>query len=195
TPSHPQGPAPDLGQHTAEILGRLRDGLSPWPSDGRTGQPPGTPSVPQSGAPLPEPEGPNEGAGTPAIRRPPSAVRKRPLEGITVLELASHYAAPYGVTLLGEMGARVIKVEPPTGDLLRVLAGEVFPKAAQGKESIAIDLKTEKGRAIFYRLVERADALMHNYRPGAPEKLGLDYESVARVNPRLVYLYAGSYAS
>ena len=117
-----------------------------------------------------------------------------PLEGVTVLELASYYAAPFGATLLADLGARVIKIEPPGGDAMRRLP-ESSTKTIQGKESVAVDLKTERGREIFHRLVERADALMHNFRPGADERLGLDYETVSAVNPRLVYLYAGSYGS
>jgi len=119
---------------------------------------------------------------------------RRPLEGYTVLELASYYAAPFGVTLLAEMGARVIKIEPPSGDLMRRIP-EVFPKTCQGKESIAIDLKTEAGRNVFHQLVAKADALMHNFRPGSWERIGLDYETIHRVNPRINYLYAGSYGS
>ena len=132
--------------------------------------------------------------------RPPSVTAgsaeatRPPLEGVIVLELASYYAAPFGATLLADLGARVIKIEPPSGDLMRRLP-ESSTKTIQGKESIAVDLKTERGREIFHRLVERADALMHNFRPGADKRLGLDYETVSALNPRLVYLYAGSYGS
>ncbi len=130
----------------------------------------------------------------PAATPNDAGAAKPPLEGVTVLELASYYAAPFGATLLADLGARVIKIEPPSGDLMRRLP-ESSTKTIQGKESIAIDLKTERGREIFHRLVERADALMHNFRPGADKRLGLDYETVSAVNPRLVYLYAGSYGS
>ena len=134
------------------------------------------------------------GWSSPAFAASPNGRINTPLEGVTVLELASYYAAPFGATLLAEMGARVIKIEPPSGDLMRRIP-EVFPKTMQGKESIAIDLKTAEGRAVFHRLVERADALMHNFRPGSWERIGLDYDTIRAVNPRLLYLYAGSYGS
>jgi hypothetical protein len=82
TPTYPQGPAPDLGQHTAEVLGRVRDGLSPWNSADRAGRPQGTASERQAAASSPAAGG---------------SARRRPLDGITVLELASHYAAPIGI--------------------------------------------------------------------------------------------------
>ena len=110
------------------------------------------------------------------------------------LGLGNHIAGPFGCTLLAEMGARVIKVEPPEGDLLRRIM-DASVKTIQGKESIAIDLKTERGRAILYKLVARADVLMHNFRPGVEEKLGIGYEKLAALNPRLIYLYAASYGS
>jgi crotonobetainyl-CoA:carnitine CoA-transferase CaiB-like acyl-CoA transferase len=65
----------------------------------------------------------------------------------------------------------------------------------QGKESIALDLKSDEGQEILRKLVARADALMHNFRPDVPPRLGLDYETLSKVNPQLVYLYAGSYGS
>ena len=140
-------------------------------------------------------DGQGSGWETPA-KAPNQGVegRRKPLEGITVLELASFFAAPFGITLLAELGARIIKIEPPTGDLFRRL-GEGCQKTVQGKESIAIDLKTQEGREVFYDLVRKADALMHNFRPGSWERIGVDYETVQKVNPNLVYLYAGSYGS
>lgn len=164
TPSKIQGPAPDLGQQTQEVLASLRTGDSPWRS-----------------------------AAT-ALTRSADRARKRPLDGVTILELASYYAAPFGTTLLAELGARLIKIEPPSGDLMRRIP-EVFPKTVQGKESIAIDLKQARGRHILYQLVERADALMHNFRPRTWQAIGLDPAEVRKANPRLMYLYAGSYGS
>ncbi len=117
----------------------------------------------------------------------------KPLDDITVLELASYYAAPFGATLLADMGARVIKIEPPTGDLMRRLGS--FVKTVQGKESISVDLKQAQGREILYRLVGKADALLHNFRPGAEKRIGLEYGTLSQINPRLVYLYAGAYGS
>ena len=121
------------------------------------------------------------------------SVPAHPLEGITVLELAGFIAAPYGGSLLAEMGARVIKIEPLEGDPMRSIMGST--KTTQGKESIALDLKTEEGKDIFYKLVEKADVLFHNYRPGVPERLGMDYATLSKINPKLIYLYGASYGS
>ena len=94
----------------------------------------------------------------------------------------------------GRMGARVIKIESPAGDDARqYLGGRV--RTFQGKESLAIDLKSEEGRAAVRRLVAQADAVMHNMRGDAAARLGVDYESAKELNPAIVYLYAGSYGS
>lgn len=121
---------------------------------------------------------------------------RRPLEGITVLECASWLAAPFAGALLADMGARVIKVEPLSGDPYRRLpTNENMVRAFQGKENLSINLKSPEGLAIFYQLVEKADIVMHNYRPGVPERLGMDYETLKAIKPDLVYVYAGSYGS
>ena len=75
------------------------------------------------------------------------------------------------------------------------LLGALGIKTIQGKESIAVDLKAPEGQKIVRQLVERADLLMHNYRPGVPERLGIDYPRLREVNPDLVYLYAAAYAT
>jgi crotonobetainyl-CoA:carnitine CoA-transferase CaiB-like acyl-CoA transferase len=116
------------------------------------------------------------------------------LQGVTVLELATWIATPMATALLAELGARVIKIEPFEGDPMRQY-GPAGLKCVQGKESIALDLKTPEGREIVHGLAQGADVLVHNYRPGVPERLGIDYESVRALNPRLVYLYAASYGS
>ncbi len=115
-------------------------------------------------------------------------------EGVTVLEFATWIATPLGVTLMADLGARVIKVEPLDGDPMRGPVG-VGMKMVQGKQSIALDLKSPEGLEIVHRLVARADALAHNYRPGVPERLGIDWETLRRINPRLVHLYGASYGS
>lgn len=114
--------------------------------------------------------------------------------GRTVLELAYYLAAPLGGTMLAEMGARVIKVEPLEGDPFRK-AGLEFVHIVHGKESIALDMKSNAGREIFHRLVSKCDALYHNFRPGVPERLGADYETIRKINPGIVYLYGASYGS
>jgi crotonobetainyl-CoA:carnitine CoA-transferase CaiB-like acyl-CoA transferase len=118
-----------------------------------------------------------------------------PLDGVLVVELGFAYAAPHAMTLLGELGARVVKVEPPTGDPARRNWTTAYGKELQGKQSVVADLKTPEGREIVRRLAARADVLLHNFRPGVPEKLGVDYETMRGLNPRLVYVYGSCYGS
>jgi crotonobetainyl-CoA:carnitine CoA-transferase CaiB-like acyl-CoA transferase len=135
----------------------------------------------------------------PAWKVPPaSAGRAAPLDGQTVLDLCVWYAAPYASTLLTDLGARVIHVEPLEGDPIRVAAG--FPEAGglkvmQGKESIAINLSTPEGRDIVHGLARRSSAVLHGFRSGVAEKLGLDFETLRAVNPDLVYVDATGYGT
>ena len=92
--------------------------------------------------------------------------------------------------MLSDFGARVIKIEPLGGEPGRVLP---FDKTFLGKESICVDIKAPEGRAIVHKLAAKADMFLHNYRPGVPEKLGIDYGSLAAHNPQLIYVYAGAY--
>jgi crotonobetainyl-CoA:carnitine CoA-transferase CaiB-like acyl-CoA transferase/ferredoxin len=117
-----------------------------------------------------------------------------PLEGITILETAYFMAGPLGSAILAELGARVIKLEPLEGDPFRRTTVE-FAQISHGKESVAIDLKHPQARAVLERLVRKSDILLHSFRPGAPERLGLDYKTVQALNPKIVYLYGGSYGS
>jgi crotonobetainyl-CoA:carnitine CoA-transferase CaiB-like acyl-CoA transferase len=118
------------------------------------------------------------------------AAPRRPLGGIVLLEAASMIATPIGSALLADLGARVIKIEPIGGEPGRTLP---FSKTLQGKESITLDLRTDEGREIVHRLAARADLFLHNFRPGVPEKLGIDDASLRARNPQLVYLYVGGY--
>lgn len=136
--------------------------------------------VPRAADPQPEP------AGTPPV--------ELPLQGYTILEVASFLAAPLGPTLLAELGARVIKVEPLDGDPFRS-SGLEFVHIGNGKESIALDLKSSEGRAILHKLIAQSDALIHNFRPGVPERLGFGYAEARSIRPDLVYLYGASYGS
>ncbi len=123
---------------------------------------------------------------------------KHPLEGITVLELATVIAGPFSAALMADLGARVIKVEPPEGDPYRHLGGGTGTgpvKTTQGKESICIDLKTQEGQDIAHKLIAKSDVLMHNFRPGVPERLSVDYETARAINPNIVYLYAAGYGA
>lgn len=115
------------------------------------------------------------------------------LEGMNVLDLTSYLAGPYGGALLGDAGATVTKVEAPAGDMMRqypsTLAGEnrAFLGANRNKRSIRLDLKNAEGRRAFHRMVRKADVVIHNFRPGVPESLGIDYETLRAVRPDLVY--------
>jgi crotonobetainyl-CoA:carnitine CoA-transferase CaiB-like acyl-CoA transferase len=116
-----------------------------------------------------------------------------PLTGITVLDLCSYLAGPYGCTLLADLGADVIKIESPQGDMLRQfpssLPGEArfFLGTNRGKRALALDLKQKEGLAVLHRLVEGADVLVENFRPSVPARLGIDYPRLRRINSRLVY--------
>ena len=102
-------------------------------------------------------------------------------------------AGPYCAMLLADMGARVIKVEPPAGDSTRSMAGArgndsaAYNAVNRGKLGVVVDLSHDKGRAVFKRLARSADILIENYRPGVMRRLGLDYESLRPDNPRLIY--------
>jgi len=116
-----------------------------------------------------------------------------PLSGVTVLDLSGYIAGPYGCALLGDLGASVIKVEPPEGDNLRnypsTLAQEsrAFLGVNRRKRGIVLDLKHPDGLGVLRRMVEAADVLVHNFRPAVPARLGIDYERMRAINPRLIY--------
>jgi len=119
-----------------------------------------------------------------------------PLEGVTILELGQFYAMPFACTLAAALGARVIKVESRDGDPMRHSFGAAEvggAKTTEGKESLSVDLKTEAGQEIVHRLVQRADALVIGFRPGAAERLGLGRERLQELNPRLVHLHGAGY--
>jgi crotonobetainyl-CoA:carnitine CoA-transferase CaiB-like acyl-CoA transferase len=151
-------------------------------------------------APIPGQHTWQEVASPPRARRRnlrSSVAVRHALDGITVVELASWLATPFGAALLAELGARVIKVEPLVGDPHRAPGTNENNRirANQGKESLAVDLKMAEGRRILARLLGNADVLIHNLRPGAAARVGIDYESVHRLKPDIVYLYATAYGS
>ncbi|MCY3576353.1 MAG: CoA transferase [bacterium] len=129
----------------------------------------------------------------PAERTVPTA--ELPLADVTILDVGYFYACPFAATLLAEAGARVIKVEPPTGDPGRRNWITDYVKSQVGKESIVLDLKTPEGLDILYRLVDQADVFLHNFRPGTPERLGIDADTVLARNPALLYVYASCFGS
>ena len=115
------------------------------------------------------------------------------LDGITVLDATQVMAGPYCAMLLADMGARVIKVEPPAGDSTRVMAGArgqdsaAFNAVNRGKLGIVLDLSQPQGREVFSHLARSADIVVENFRPGVMARHGLDYETLSKDNPRLIY--------
>jgi crotonobetainyl-CoA:carnitine CoA-transferase CaiB-like acyl-CoA transferase len=116
-----------------------------------------------------------------------------PLNGIRVLDLSAYIAGPYGCSLLADLGAEVIKVEPPSGDTLRqypsTLESEsrAFLGTNRSKLGIVLDLKQPEGQEVLSRLVAASDVLVHNFRPSVPPRLGIEYERLRKLNPRLIY--------
>lgn len=118
----------------------------------------------------------------------------KPLAGIRVLDFTRIYAGPYCTMLLGDHGADVVKVEAPEGDPLRLQGppfhhgdGMSFLAANRNKRSVVLDLKNDRDRELARELAARADVLVENFRPDVMGRLGLDYETLAGFNPRLVY--------
>ncbi|MEO5628142.1 MAG: CoA transferase [Thermomonas sp.] len=122
-----------------------------------------------------------------------------PLHGVRVLDLSAYIAGPYGCTLLADQGADVIKIEPPGGDNLRqypsTLASEsrAFLGVNRSKRGIVLDLKQESGLVALLKLVRDADVLVHNFRPGVTKRLGIDWQSLSAINPRLIYCAVTGY--
>jgi crotonobetainyl-CoA:carnitine CoA-transferase CaiB-like acyl-CoA transferase len=122
------------------------------------------------------------------------AKRTGPLSGVRVVDLTAMVMGPYSTQIMADMGADVIKIEPPAGDNTRyVSAGPepgmsgVFVNVNRGKRSVVLDLRIEEDRAILRRLVERSDVFIHSMRARAIARLGFSYEQVAAVNPGIIY--------
>ena len=121
----------------------------------------------------------------------------KPLDGITVLDLSQFLSAPSATLRLADLGARVIKVERPgTGDICRTMYisnckidgdSSLFHAINRNKESVALDLKNQATRPQLEKLIADADVMVVNYRPGVAARLGVDYETVAKINPGIVY--------
>lgn len=122
-----------------------------------------------------------------------------PLAGVRVLDLSAYIAGPFGCALLADQGADVIKIEPPDGDNLRqypsTLASEsrAFLGVNRSKRGIVLDLKRDDDHAVLLRLVREADVLVHNFRPSVPPRLGIDFERLQLINPRLIYCAVSGY--
>jgi crotonobetainyl-CoA:carnitine CoA-transferase CaiB-like acyl-CoA transferase len=113
-----------------------------------------------------------------------------PLAGIRILELGHTVMGPSCSMVLADLGADVIKVEPPEGDRTRANVGfgsALFPVFNRNKRSLCIDLKSEEGKAVFHKVAESADALLENFAHGTMERLGLGYETLSAAHPRLIY--------
>ncbi len=135
-------------------------------------------------------------AGSNASNQASPESTQPPLAGLTIVELAGLFAAPNGTRLLADLGARVIHVEPLTGDPIRMMIP--FPEAGgaavmQGKQSICVDLSTPEGLQIVHDLIEHADVVVQGYRAGVAERIGLGYERLRAINPDLIYLNAPGY--
>jgi len=117
-----------------------------------------------------------------------------PLAGVRVVELSTFFAGPYSNRFLRDLGADVVKVEATSGDPMRPLP-DPFEGACRGKRSLALDLKHPDGRKVIDALVQRADVVQHNFRPGVAERLGLDDASIRAINPNVIYAHAPGYGS
>jgi len=162
------GPAPALGQHTDEVLARLQASrISSHPPHQDTSSNGAHPARPI-------------------------------LDGTTVLDFSTVIAGPYSAAMLAEMGARVIKVDATPEREQTMSTGGMWiiaVKCYAGKECIQVDLHRAEGQKIVHELIARADVLLHNFRPGAPQRLGIDWDTCRKINPRLIYVYVGAYGS
>ena len=118
------------------------------------------------------------------------------LEGVTVIDIGFFYAAPFAATILAELGARVIKLEPTYGDYFRHM--HKYPdvggvKVMQGKESVSVDLETPLGLEVAHRLAKKVDIVLLNFREGEAKRMGLDHETLRAINPNLIFMNAQGY--
>ena len=123
-----------------------------------------------------------------------SGSMRHPLEGIRIVDCGMFAAGPYATMLLSDLGADVIKVEPPDGDTMRPTE-KAFVGVQRGKRSAAIDLKNPEGLEIFRRMVTRADIVQHNLRLAVAERLGIGYEALRQINPKIIYCHGTGYGS
>jgi crotonobetainyl-CoA:carnitine CoA-transferase CaiB-like acyl-CoA transferase len=128
-----------------------------------------------------------------------AAAQRGPLSGIKVLDLSAYIAGPYGCTLLADMGADVIKIEPPDGDNLRkypsTLKAEsrAFLGVNRSKRGLVLDLKQQEGLQVLMKLLDTTDVMVHNFRPAVPARLGIAYEQFQETHPRLIYCVVNGY--
>lgn len=125
---------------------------------------------------------------------------KQPLEGVRVLDLTQAMAGPMATMLLGDLGAEIIKIEPPSGDQTRSWAppfiqgiSAYFLSANRNKKSIVLDLKKEGAPLVLMKLAETSDIIIENFRPGTLERLGLSYETAKKLNPEIIFCSLSGY--
>ncbi|HEY8873096.1 MAG TPA: CoA transferase, partial [Stellaceae bacterium] len=123
-----------------------------------------------------------------------------PLAGIRVIDVTIAVLGPVATQILGDMGAEVIKVETPDGDPMRQIGPARHPGMAayflnlnRNKKSLVLDLKRPAAQQAMHRLAATADVFVHNMRPGAATRLGIDYQAISVANPRIVYAWASGY--
>ncbi len=132
---------------------------------------------------------------------PTSAQGKRPLEGVRVLDFTRVLSGPHATRMLTDLGAEVIKVEPPMGDLTRFATPRInsqssyFTQQNVGKKNISLDMTKPKAVEILKQLIARCDVVIENFRPGVMKKMGLDYEALCSSNPRLIYASISGYGA
>ncbi len=129
----------------------------------------------------------------------PSPAGPGPFSGLKVLDLSSYLAAPYGCTLLADLGAQVIKIEAPAGDMMRHYPSSLpqesraFLGTNRNKRAIVLDLKQEAALQAFHRMVADADVVVHNFRPAVPARLKIDYDTLREIRPDLIYCSVTGY--
>ena len=168
TPGAIKGPAPLLGQHTEEIR-----------------------KVISSQQKIFDPSTPNTLHST---SNPQPSTLSAPLQGVIVLDFASYIAGTLGPMVLAQLGATVIKVETPQGDAFRSF-GFGFLGWNQGKRGLVVNLASDEGRQVVYDLVRKADVVVENLRPGATKRHGVDYDTLSRINPQLIYATVTAFGS
>jgi crotonobetainyl-CoA:carnitine CoA-transferase CaiB-like acyl-CoA transferase len=136
----------------------------------------------------------DEPAARPEANAANGSFSKGPLDGVLVLDFCSYIAGSYGPMILSQMGADVIKIESLQGDAFRSF-GFGFLGWNQGKRGLALDLDSQEGREIVHGLVRRADVVVENLRPGRMRRFGTDYESLAAINPRLIFMSVNAFGN
>src|SRR3954447_4104836 len=181
-------------RHNGDVLTLEAPGTGPLEQVGPLARFRGTPArirrpAPALGENAGPPTGPARVAGT-------GTVPEHPLAGITVVEFGYFFAMPFATQTLAALGARVIKIEDRGGDPMRFSFGAPEAGAArvmEGKESLAVDLRTPEGRRLVHEVIARADAFVDGFRSGIAERQGLDYDTLVGINPDIVYLHASGY--